>query len=353
MAPDRWSSEQALHWQSQVGWRVGCNFIPSTAGNQLEMWQAETFDIATITRELGWAADIGMNTIRVYLHDLLYRDSPGEFLSRLETVVAVAHSRGIAVIPVLFDGVWHPQPRLGTQPAPTPRLHNSVWVQSPGSDIFYDNSRWPDLRPYVAGVLTTFKDDPRILAWDLFNEPDQLDLVTLEAGTRERKTGCATELVATIFDWAREVETSQPLTVGVWEFAPDARPIDNSLNTLILERSDIISFHCYEPRARLASVIETLREFARPLLCTEWLARTVGSTIDLLDLFAELSVGAINWGLVDGKTQTRFPWRSWMEAVGEDEPWFHELLHPSGRPYDPEEIAIFRRVTAQQRLAVE
>jgi hypothetical protein len=263
--------------------------------------------------------------------------------------VATADSHGIGVMPVLFDGVWHPQPKLGTQPVPTPRLHNSVWVQSPGSEIFYDESQWPDLRAYVHGVLTAYKDDRRIIAWDLFNEPDQRDFITLQAGSREQKIAQSTKLVATVFEWARQVETMQPLTVGLWEFGPDAQPASNTLNALILESSDIVSFHCYEPHDKLVSVIGALATHGRPLLCTEWLARSEGSTIDLLEVFADLNVGAIHWGLVDGKTQTRFPWRSWTEAMTDDEPWFHELLHADGRPYDPQEVEIFRNVTARHQ----
>ena len=349
MGHSRWPKEKALLWHSTIGWRVGCNFTPSTAGNQLEMWQPETFDAATINRELGWAAEIGMNTIRVYLHDLLFKSESDAFLDRMDQFVATAQSHGIGVIPVLFDGVWHPEPKLGIQPEPTPRLHNSVWVQSPGSEIFYDRSRWPDLKPYVQSVLFKFKDDPRIIAWDLFNEPDQVDLVTMTTGSQSEKNLVAAELVATVFDWAREVETSQPLTVGLWEYDADGEPADNPLNNLIIERSDIISFHCYEPRQKLTAIIEALEVHGRPLLCTEWLARSVGSTVDLLEVFADSGVGAINWGLVDGKTQTRFPWRSWTDEMQDDEPWFHELLHRDGLPYDPEEIETFRRYTGQHR----
>ena len=117
------------------------------------MWQAETFDISTIERELTWAADIGMNTVRIYLHDLLFAEEPRDFLGRIEKVFSVAASKDIGVIPVLFDGVWNPKPQLGKQSEPKPFLHNSMWVQSPGSDIFYDRSRWSELRNYVFEVL--------------------------------------------------------------------------------------------------------------------------------------------------------------------------------------------------------
>ncbi len=313
------------------------------------MWQAETFDISTIERELGWAADIGMNTVRIYLHDLLFAEEPKDFLGRIEKVFSLAASKDIGVIPVLFDGVWNPKPQLGRQPEPKPFLHNSMWVQSPGSDIFYDRSRWPELRNYVFEVLSFFKDDERVIAWDLFNEPDQVDVVTLKLGSRDEKITTATELVSTVFGWAREVGVTQPLTVGVWEYAKDGQVAMNSLNQLIVDQSDIISFHCYEPRNKLTAVIDALATHGRPLLCTEWLARTVGSTVDLLQVFRDMRVGAINWGLVDGRTQTRFPWRSWTSRVGDDEPWFHELLHPDGSAYDEQEVETCRRCARDQR----
>jgi hypothetical protein len=343
---NRWSIDATRQWSEQVGWRVGCNFSPSTAGNQLEMWQAATFDIGTIEQELTWAAAMGMNTVRVYLHDLLFAEAPTDFLARVEMVFAVAASKNIGVVPVLFDGVWNPKPKLGKQPEPKPFLHNSTWVQSPGSDVFYDRSRWSELQQYVVELLSFFKSDDRVIAWDLFNEPDQVDVVTLKLGSRDEKIATATELVGTVFDWAREVGVNQPLTVGVWEYEKNGEIVNNSLNQLIIDRSDIISFHCYEPREKLAAVIKSLASHGRPLLCTEWLARSVGSTVDLLSVFKEAGVGAINWGLVDGRTQTRFPWRSWTEQVDANEPWFHELLHPDGSAYDETEVETFRRLTS-------
>jgi hypothetical protein len=349
MTAQRWSTERAARWQTDVGWLVGCNFTPSTAGNQLEMWQSESFDPETIDRELGWASDLGMNVVRVYLHDLLFEADGNAFLARIDEVLAIAHRHGIGMMPVLFDGVWHPKPKLGAQPDPVPRLHNSIWVQSPGNAILQDRSQWPALKPYVTGVLSRFAADERIIAWDLFNEPDQIDQITIAGGSRDEKAAAATELLVCVFDWAREVDPSQPLTAGVWEYDSDHRPVDNPINAVMLERSDVITFHCYEPRAALEAVIQALSAHGRPLVCTEWLARTAGSSVDLLEVFAEHQVGAINWGLVDGRTQTRFPWRSWFEAVDDDEPWFHELLHADGSPYDPEETATFRRVTGNER----
>ena len=337
----RWSIEQAADWQRSAGWLLGCNFAPSTAGNQLELWQADSFDAPTIDRELGWASALGMNVVRVYLHDLVHATEGELYLDRIDSFLTIAARHGIAALPVLFDGVWHPRPKLGPQPGPALHRHNSMWVQGPGSEILYDDERWAPLGDYVAAVLDRFGNDDRVIAWDLFNEPDQMDRDTLRLGSRDAKAAAATALLDQVFDWARAARPSQPLTAGVWEYDDDRRPVDNAINALMLDRSDIISFHCYEPLDHLNAVIDSLGAHDRPLLCTEWLARSAGSTVDLLPAFAERGVGAINWGLVDGRTQTRFPWRSWTEPVDDDEPWFHELLHPDGTPYDPSEAELF------------
>ena len=345
MSGERWSLERSTIWGEEVGWLVGCNFTPSTAGNQLEMWQPETFDPETINRELGWAADLGMNAIRVYLHDLLFEADSKGFLNRIDQVLEIADKHKIGMIPVLFDGVWNTCPELGPQPEPVPNLHNSVWVQSPGAVILHDPEQWITLRPYVIKVFERFGEDSRVLAWDLFNEPDQMDRTTIEAGTRDLKIENAAGLLTEVFNWARSTQPSQPLTAGIWEYDSNLAPVMNSVSSLSLEQSDIISFHHYGPEKDLATIINSLQRYQRPLICTEWLARSEGSTVDNLQIFSDQKVGAINWGLVDGRTQTRFPWRSWWEEVDEEEPWFHELLHLDGTPYSEHETSAFRRIT--------
>jgi len=74
-APERWSAEKANAWYDRLPWLVGCNFIPSTAVNQLEMWQAETFDADTIDRELGWAKGVGVFATKELI-DLKYKQPP-------------------------------------------------------------------------------------------------------------------------------------------------------------------------------------------------------------------------------------------------------------------------------------
>ena len=309
------------------------------------MFQAETFDPDTIGRELTWAADLGLNSIRLFLHDLLWR-TDDTFLDRVEHVLELADAVGIGVMPVLFDGVWNPVPHLGDQGRPRPGVHNSMWVQSPGAAVIRDPSRWEQLHEYVDAVLARFGDDPRVQVWDLFNEPDNPNGFTYPAIELADKRSAVTPLVEAVFDWATEADPSQPLTVGIW-IGVHGRPERVSrLNRISLARSDVLSFHSYRRRAPVRRAVAHLARYERPLLCTEWLARSSGSTVDLLEGFAQLGVGAYAWGLVSGRTQTIHPWTSWARpGRGEPDPWFHDLLRSDGSPYDTQEVGLLRRVT--------
>src|SRR3954454_1767268 len=128
-ATRQWSVEQAEEWYEKQPWLVGCNFGPSTAINQLEMWQADTFDLKTIDRELGLAEGLGFTSIRVFLHHLLWEQDQEGFQKRMERFLDIADRHKIGVMFVLFDSVWDPHPKLGKQREPQPGLHNSGWVQ--------------------------------------------------------------------------------------------------------------------------------------------------------------------------------------------------------------------------------
>jgi hypothetical protein len=342
---ERWTDDQAREWHAVQPWLIGCNFIPSTAVNQLEMWQADTFDLATIERELGWARDIGFNSIRVFLHDLLWEQDRDGFLDRVDRFLDVASRSGISTMLVIFDGVWDPHPTPGAQRAPRPGVHNSGWVQSPGAEILGDVSRRDSLKNYVSGVIDRFRDDDRILAWDLFNEPNNPNLAY---ATREinDKTERAIALLRKAFDWARGAGPSQPLTAGIF-WGPARGEGVSEINRLMLSESDVISFHSYFPVEQVEKSIRDLQEFHRPILLTEFLSRGSGSTFEaVLPLLKKEKVGAYCWGLVSGKTQTIYPWDSWTKTyTAEPDPWFHDVLRPDGTPYRDEEVALIRRMS--------
>ena len=343
---ERWTPEESQAWQASRPWIVGCNFIPGTAVNQLEMWQVGTFDLDTIERELGWARGIGFNAIRVFLHDLLWKDDALGLCARIDRFLDAAARHGISTMLVLFDGVWDPFPKLGPQRAPRPHVHNSGWVQSPGVEVLGDPSRHTQLAEYVQGIVGRFRDDSRVLAWDLFNEPDNPNIGTYGGNEPGDKPELAAALLARTFEWARAAGPSQPLTAGVWRGPVRGEGV-SEINRLMLAKSDVISFHSYFGAAHVANRIRELGDFGRPLLLTEYLARGAGSEFEaVLPLLKERNVGAFNWGLVSGKTQTIYPWTSWAHTDdAEPAPWFHDIFRPDGTPYREEEVALIRRLT--------
>ena len=217
---DRWTVEQANQWYDQLPWLVGCNFSPSSAINQLEMWQADTFDPITIDRELKWASSIGLNSIRVYLHDIPWREGREGFFSRIDHFLEITHRHKIGVLFVLFDGVWDPDPQVGPQRRPRTGVHNSGWVQSPGRIILSDPAKQDALEGFVRDLIGRYKTDTRVQAWDLFNEPDNGNGNSYGTMELKNKDEVAARLVRKSFQWARAVDPIQPLTVGVWHGAP-------------------------------------------------------------------------------------------------------------------------------------
>ena len=350
-AKEQWTPEKAKSWYDGQPWRVGANFIPSTAINQLEMWQAETFDPQTIDRELGWAAAAGMNTMRVYLHDLLWQQDAEGFIKRIEDYLKIGDKHGIKTMFVLFDAVWDPNPVLGKQQAPKPHVHNSGWVQSPSIEVLKDPKQLAELASYVTGIIETFKDDKRVLMWDLYNEPGNANQSTYGDKDAKNKEELSLRLLELAFGWARQINPSQPLTTGVWvgeDWRKDGEL--SPLNRYILEHSDILTFHSYVGLEKTKTSVEFLKSWSRPILCTEYMARTSGCTFaQHLPYFKEQNIGAIHWGLVAGKTQTQYPWKSWREPFTEEPTlWHHDVFRPDGTPFDAAEVTLFQKLTGKQ-----
>ncbi len=345
-AGERWSEAKAAEWAAKHPWLVGCNYNPANAINQLEMWQADTFDLKTIDKELGWAENLGFNSLRVFLHHLLWEQDREGFLHRMEQFLDVAEKHKIGVMFVPLDSVWDPDPALGRQRDPFPHRHNSGWVQSPGRAIIGDPARHDELKPYIQGVIRHFKDDPRIHAWDLINEPDNMNRNSYGDKEPANKPEMAKILIEKCFAWAREVNPSQPLTCGVWQGDWNADKI-NEINKLQLDLSDVISYHSYNGPDEMTARIDSLRRFHRPILCTEYMARPSGSTFDpILGLLKKDKIAAYNWGFVAGKTQTNYPWDSWQKTYTAEPPvWFHEIFRADGTPYIQAEVDTIRRLT--------
>jgi hypothetical protein len=347
----RWTEEQASHWSAQQPWLVGSNYIPATAINELEMWQAETFDPERIDKELGWAQSIGLNTVRVFLHDLLWQQDPRGFTRRIDTFLAIADRHHIRTLIVLFDSCWDPNPKLGAQREPKPGVHNSGWVQSPGASALADATQYPTLEAYVKGIVGTFAHDKRVLGWDVWNEPDAMGLGNYQQLEPKDKIALVLALLPKVFDWVRSVQPTQPLTSGVWDGRWSNPENLQPMAKVQIEMSDVLSFHNYGRPDEFEERIGRLEGYHRPLLCTEYMARKNGSTFQgILPIAKKDHVGAINWGLVAGKTQTYLPWDSWQHPYADREPkvWFHDIFHNDGKPYSAEEISFIKKLTRER-----
>ena len=322
----RWTVQRADAWYAKQPWLCGFNYIPATAINSTEMWAADTFDATRIDRELAEAQKVGFNCARVFVQYIVYEQDPAGLHRRMGQFLDVAARRGIRVMLVPFDDCYFgPQggePIVGRQPAPIPNVYAGGFTSSPGQRRVMDPRYWPQLQAYVTDLLTWYKDDPRVFCWDLYNE----------VGNSGYGRG-SYPLLRAEFEWARQVNPSQPLTTCYWA------DHDDELNRFIFDHVDVVTFHNYGNGASLRKEIDMLkaRGGGRPVICTEWMNRPEGSLVaENLPVFMQTDVAAINWGLVNGKTQTNLHFASKPSKV-----WQHDLFHTDLTPYDPAELGAF------------
>lgn len=343
----RWPAEKAYNWMRNAGWLVGCNYIPSNAINQLEMWQAESFSPALMEKELGWAASLGFNTVRVFLHHLLWEEDAEGFLRRIHHYLDIAYGHGIRTMFVLFDAVWNPFPKLGKQPQPKHNVHNSGWVQCPGYDVLNNPASYDSLHQYVHGIVSAFAADERVLIWDLYNEPDNMNLGSYKDDDYVvHKAELSMALLKKTINWVRAINPTQPITMAPWQNDWGCDTRITALDNYMFSHSDVASFHCYETLEGTKARIQQVKRYGRPMLCTEYMARPLGNTFEeILPLFKEHGIGAYNWGLVAGKTQTHCPWDSWqVRYESEPELWFHDIFRENGEPYRKDEVDFLQTI---------
>ena len=326
---EKWTPEKAEAWYSSLPWLSGCNYTPATAINQIEAWSADTYDAALIDKELGWAEELGFNTMRVFLSSVVYENDPEGLKSRMDNFLSICQKHGIKPMFVIFDDCWNAESAYGKQPEPKPGVHNSGWIQDPSVSLRADTTAlYPKLEKYVKDIVGTFKDDSRVLLWDLYNEPGNSD-----HGNE------SIPLLKNAFRWAREAGASQPLSAGVWKHAL------SDLNKIQLEESDIITYHNYSgSEENQQQAIDTLKTYGRPVINTEYMARTRGCTFQkIMPLLKQNNVGALNWGFVAGKTNTIFAWDTPLPGISEPEVWFHDIFRQDHTPFDPEELEVIKK----------
>ncbi|EEC49562.1 predicted protein [Phaeodactylum tricornutum CCAP 1055/1] len=366
MAP--WPEQQAREWYESQGWRQGANFIPSTAANQIEMWQ--NFDEETIQRELSWVSRIGYNAVRVFLHDLVWKHEKEDFFDKVDRFLTLADGLGIRTILVLLEGIWDPVPTYTenqSQLPPRPAVHNSRWLQSPGRHVLENKTLHESyLRLYVEQVIGRFGNDTRVLMLDLFDQPEndnrksygsygnRVEVCQDALGTEmsgDLKAQLIKELVPRLLNWVWSLgPRSVPFTIPAWTAVDDNDDsnygkIQGELRHLYLNSSDIITFHNYANLTQLLNVLGEIRDVypGRPVALSSFMARESHSTLDpILQRMYQENVWALHWGFVAGKIQTIYPSDSWnieYSVKKEPLPWHHDLLRPNGTFYSKSEQA--------------
>ena len=225
-------------------------------------------------------------------------------------------------------------------------------MQSPGAELLRTPQQQDRLRDYVQGIVGSFAHDQRILAWDLWNEPDNDNASSYGRVELKDKSERVAQLLPKVFAWARAVHPEQPLTSGVWHGDWSMHSSLSAINRIQLEESDIITFHNYDWPEGFEQAIKSLLDYGRPIICTEYMARGAGSLFEtILPVAQKYHVGAINWGFVQGKTQTNLPWDSWQHPYTTNDPtiWFHDIYHTDGRPYRAAEVQTIRRLTSSDK----
>ena len=331
---ERWTIEQANAWYSSLPWLSGCNYNPASAINQIETWSADTYDSALIDKELGWAEELGFNTMRTFLSSVVYKNDPEGMKQRMDNFLSICEKHGIKPMFVVFDDCWNAESSYGKQPDPKPGIHNSGWIQDPSVSLRADTTAlYSDLEKYLKDIVSTFRGDQRILLWDLYNEPGNNDHLN-----------SSIPLLKNAFRWAREAGVTQPLTVGVWKDSL------KDLNKIQLEESDIITYHNYSgDLENQQHAIDTLKAYGRPIINTEYMARTRGCTFQkVMPLLKENNVGALNWGFVAGKTNTIFAWDTPLPDMAEPEVWFHDIFRQDHTPFSTEEIEVIKKCNNKQ-----
>ncbi|WKZ92049.1 1,4-beta-xylanase [Chimaeribacter arupi] len=350
----QWPTEQAQAWHRQQRWGCGFNYLPRTAVNWLEMWQEETFDPATIEQELRWAGRYGYTRLRTNLPFTVWQHDRAGLLARIDRFLAVADACGFQVMLSLLDDCAFSgdEPVIGPQKAPRPGVHNSQAAGSPGRAVVLNPGLWPQIETYVREVVGRFRDDPRIGVWDLYNEPGNSGIfcgVGQYAEYDNRLDIYALSLMIQVFRWARQADPCQPLTVAAWHI-PDrhacGQAFRHPIDIAALHLSDVVSYHAYVDTPGQVAILARLAAFQRPVLCTEWLARHVGSVMaEQLPLFRAQGVACYQWGLVQGKTQTWLPWPGIAPDDATAALWFHDVLTPDGLPFSEQEMALVARLS--------
>ena len=350
---ERWSEKKAWEWYNSHPWIRGCNYMSADSVNRIDQWQGLHFKerLKTTEKELGVMRDLGFNSVRIILEFVVWEKEHDSFLERFEEYISLLDKYGISAMVVLANDCMPPKTELWKMPDIGEQEYDWGYHggrrhsqhgrhNSPAPHYYFDDpvltEKYFDM---VKEIVTLYKDDPRILMWDLFNEPGN-----------SNRSGITIEPLKRMVKEVRAINPSQPLTIAAW--CRDANyEFSMPEDIFAIENSDIITYHNYGTYEEHIRIIKYLKQFNRPLINTEWLARCTGNTVfDNFPLFYLENIGCYNWGFVAGKYQTYEPYEAHWQWYNDDKnapidftKWFHDLYRPSLRPYDPRETELIKR----------
>lgn len=352
----RWSKEKAWKWYNARPWIRGCNYMSADCANRVDQWQELGFEerFETTESELELMKETGFNAVRLILEYVVWKEEHDGFMERLERYISLCAKYGISCMIVLANDCMPPKNELWKMPYVGKQEY--VWgyhggkksaqhslQTSPAPHFYLDNpeSR-ADYFRMVEEIVTKYKNDERIIVWDVYNEPGN--------GRRDDLTP---ENLKALFELVRACEPIQPLTSAVWRIKGDGTPL-SEVEQYALDHSDIVSYHFYGNYNEHIKIIHRLKKEGRPIITTEWLGRIFGNDVfSLFPLFYLERIGCYNWGFVAGKYQTYEPWEGTWQMYERGRcknvdftKWFHDLYRPSHHPYDPKEIELIKHFSS-------
>ena len=367
----RMTKQEIWEWYNKNPWLTGCNYVPSKSP-ELSIWQEDTYQeiLPTVQHELDIIQKLGMNTVRMGIPFNIWYHEKDKFFDRMDSILSLLDHHGITLMPILFnDCVNFGRPEDISVPYPKgkhnwdigyhggharnqfsgipeiskdPNLSKKDRFFSDKGWIYWDEEEYrPILLEYTHQIISRFRNDKRIIIWDIWNEPGNCNRGSLSV-----------PYLKEAFQAAREEDPIQPLTAGVWEY-PEHYGEDNSIDVdeigrLAINLSDIVSFHCYSRFEKVKKVVNALEREGRPMLNTEWLNRILGNRIeDQLPFYRNKRIGSYLWGCVAGYSQHYLPWGNLLKDKSLDFTlWQHDLFRGDGKPYDPDEIKMIKDIDA-------
>jgi hypothetical protein len=267
-----------------LGTMRGANYVPSYARNDVAIWM--DYDPAVIDRELGYAERLKLNTLRVFLQVAVFEKQPEKFMADLESFLKLCEKHGLRMMPVLFDSCFDPQV------VDVNNYRGKNWIPSPGF-VRLGNDDWPAMEKYIVAVVGKYRQDRRIVLWDVMNEPESTGEFGKPAGKAK-----IVDFVRRAVARVRQEKPVQPLGVG-WAYSGNIH--------LTADVCDVIILHNYSDPRGLSADIQKTKEVGKsrnkPVILNEFVGRPQQRIEEAMPIVAREKIGWCFWELMIGSTQ--------------------------------------------------